>query len=61
MAAVNIHCTLGLISFSSQLQNSTPQQLTSGQWHLKKKTFRHFVNTIAQFTNMLCIHIGFYE
>jgi hypothetical protein len=45
----------------STASKTTPQQLTSGRWHLKKKKFRRFVNTIAQFTNMQCIHSGFYK
>ncbi len=31
----------------------------SGNW--KKKKLRHFVNTIAQFTNACSIHSGFYQ
>jgi hypothetical protein len=29
-------------------------------WQLKKEEIRHFVNTIAQFTNAGSIHRGFY-
>jgi hypothetical protein len=27
----------------------------------KKKKYRHFVNTVAQFTNVQSIHSGFYK
>jgi hypothetical protein len=51
----------------SKLQKRIPPQLTSVLWSLlrlwplKKEKLRHFVNTIAQFTNTRSIQSGFYQ
>jgi hypothetical protein len=52
----------------SKLQNLDPFRNWQGRYGLwsafgrwKKKKLRRFVNTIAQFTNVLSIHSGFYK